>query len=199
MRKLFLFFSLMMSLYLSAEAKENNMKNEVATLGGGCFWCLEAVFEETRGVLEVVSGYAGGDIPNPSYEKVSMGKTNHAEVVQISFDSSVISYEEILKIFWLIHDPTTLNRQGNDVGTQYRSVIFYHNEHQKELAESSIKLFSTKFTNPIVTQLLPLPIFYTAEAYHQDYFKNNPTQGYCSFVVAPKVEKFKGTYTELVK
>lgn len=197
MRKLFLFFSLIMSLYLSA--KENNMKNEVATLGGGCFWCLEAVFEETRGVLEVISGYAGGDVVNPSYEKVSMGKTNHAEVVQISFDPSIISYEEILKIFWLIHDPTTLNRQGNDVGTQYRSVIFYHDEQQKKLAESSIKGLSSKFSQPIVTQLLPLPVFYKAEAYHQDYFKNNPTQGYCSFVVAPKVEKFKGTYKELVK
>jgi len=199
MKKLFLFFSLMMSLYLSVEAKENDMKYEVATLGGGCFWCLEAVFEETRGVLDVVSGYAGGDIPNPSYEKVSMGKTNHAEVVQISFDPRTISYEEILKIFWLIHDPTTPNRQGNDVGTQYRSVVFYHNEQQKELAEASIKLFSTKFLNPIVTQLLPIPTFYKAEAYHQDYFKNNPSQGYCSFVVAPKVEKFKGTYKELVK
>lgn len=197
MRKLFLFFSLMMSLYLSA--KENNMKNEIATLGGGCFWCLEAVFEETRGVVEVISGYAGGDVVTPSYEKVSMGKTNHAEVVQISFDPSIISYEKILKIFWLIHDPTTLNRQGNDVGTQYRSVIFYHDDKQKELAESSMKLFSTKFVNPMVTQLLPLPVFYKAEAYHQDYFKNNPTQGYCSFVVAPKVEKFKGTYKELVK
>lgn len=199
MRKLFLFLSLMMSLYLSVDAKENEMKNEIATLGGGCFWCLEAVFEETRGVVEVISGYAGGDVVNPSYEKVSMGKTNHAEVVQISFDPQIISYEEILKIFWLIHDPTTLNRQGNDVGTQYRSVIFYHDDKQKELAQTSIKLFSTKFAHPMVTQLLPLPVFYKAEAYHQDYFKNNPTQGYCSFVVAPKVEKFKGTYKELVK
>ena len=199
MRKLFLFFSLILSLYLSVEAKENDMKHEVATLGGGCFWCLEAVFEETRGVLDVISGYAGGDVANPSYEKVSMGGTNHAEVVQILFDPKIISYEEILKIFWLIHDPTTLNRQGNDVGTQYRSVIFYHDEQQKRLAEASIKLFSTKFANPIVTQLLPLPIFYKAEVYHQNYFKNNPAQGYCSFVVAPKVEKFKGTYKELVK
>ena len=199
MRKLFLCFALMMSLYLSVEAKENEMKHELATLGGGCFWCLEAVFEETRGVLDVINGYAGGDVANPSYEKVSMGKTNHVEVVQISFDPKIISYEEILKIFWLIHDPTTLNRQGNDVGTQYRSVIFYHDDRQKELAEDSMKLFSTKFLNPIVTQLLPIPTFYKAEAYHQDYFKNNPTQGYCSFEVAPKVEKFNGTYKELVK
>lgn len=199
MRKLFLFFSLMGSLYLSADAKENNMKNEIATLGGGCFWCLEAVFEETRGVLKVVNGYAGGDVVNPRYEQVSMGKTNHAEVVQVTFDANIISYEEILKIFWLIHDPTTLNRQGNDIGTQYRSVIFYHDDKQKEAAEASIKLFSTKFLNPIVTQLLPMPTFYKAEDYHQDYFKNNPTQGYCSFVVAPKVEKFKGVYKDLVK
>ena len=199
MRKLLLFFSLMGSLYLSADAKENNMKNEIATLGGGCFWCLEAVFEETRGVLEVVNGYAGGDVINPRYEQVSMGKTNHAEVVQVTFDANIISYEEILKIFWLIHDPTTLNRQGNDIGTQYRSVIFYHNIKQKEVAEASIKLFSTKFLNPIVTQLLPTPTFYQAEDYHQDYFKNNPNQGYCSFVVAPKVEKFKGVYKDLVK
>lgn len=199
MRKLFLFFSLMGSLYLSADAKGNNMKHEVATLGGGCFWCLEAVFEETRGVLEVVNGYAGGDVVNPRYEQVSMGKTNHAEVVQVTFDANIISYEEILKIFWLIHDPTTLNRQGNDIGTQYRSVIFYHNIKQKEVAEASIKLFSTKFLNPIVTQLLPMPTFYKAEDYHQDYFKNNPNQGYCSFVVAPKVEKFKGVYKDLVK
>ena len=199
MRKLFLFFSLMGSLYLSADAKGNNMKHEVATLGGGCFWCLEAVFEETRGVLEVVNGYAGGDVVNPRYEQVSMGKTNHAEVVQVTFDANIVSYEEILKIFWLIHDPTTLNRQGNDIGTQYRSVIFYHNIKQKEVAEASIKLFSTKFLNPIVTQLLPMPTFYKAEDYHQDYFKNNPNQGYCSFVVAPKVEKFKGVYKDLVK
>ena len=199
MRKLFLFFSLMGSLYLSADAKGNNMKHEVATLGGGCFWCLEAVFEETRGVLEVVNGYAGGDVVNPRYEQVSMGKTNHAEVVQVTFDANIVSYEEILKIFWLIHDPTTHNRQGKDIGTQYRSVIFYHNIKQKEVAEASIKLFSTKFLNPIVTQLLPMPTFYKAEDYHQDYFKNNPNQGYCSFVVAPKVEKFKGVYKDLVK
>ncbi len=199
MNKLFLFFSLIMSLYLNVDAKENKMKKEIATLGGGCFWCLEAVFEETRGVLEVVSGYAGGDVINPTYAQVSRGTTNHAEVVQITFDPDIISYEALLKIFWLIHDPTTLNRQGNDIGTQYRSVIFYHDAQQKEMAEASIKTFSTKFARPIVTQLLPLPTFYKAEDYHQDYFKNNPNQGYCSFVVAPKVEKFKGTYQDLVK
>ncbi|WP_263832499.1 peptide-methionine (S)-S-oxide reductase MsrA [Sulfurospirillum oryzae] len=175
------------------------MTKEVATLGGGCFWCLEAVFEETRGVLDAVSGYAGGASTNPTYEQVCSGTTGHAEVVQITFDPTIISYEALLKIFWLIHDPTTLNRQGNDVGTQYRSVIFYHNEAQKEKAETSIKEFSNKFTKPIVTEVKPLETFYKAEAYHQDYFKNNPSHGYCMFVVSPKVQHFKHEYQDLVK
>lgn len=194
-----LFLAFIVCFNLLAHAKEPVMKKEIATLGGGCFWCLEAVFEETRGVLDVRSGYAGGDVENPTYTQVTTGKTNHAEVVQIHFDANVISYEEILKIFWLIHDPTTLNRQGNDVGTQYRSVIFYHDETQKEKADTSIKTFSSKFMKPIVTQLLPLPHFYEAEAYHQNYFKSNPTQGYCVFVVSPKVEHFKHVYKEMVK
>jgi len=194
-----LFLALIVCFSLFAQAKEPLVKKEIATLGGGCFWCLEAVFEETRGVLDVRSGYAGGDVKNPTYTQVTSGKTNHAEVVQIHFDAEVISYEEILKIFWLIHDPTTLNRQGNDVGTQYRSVIFYHDEMQKEKADTSIKAFSSKFMKPIVTQLLPLPPFYEAEAYHQNYFKNNPNQGYCVFVVSPKVEHFKHVYKEMVK
>lgn len=180
-------------------AKENLMKTEVATLGGGCFWCLEAVFEETRGVVDVVNGYAGGDVNAPSYEQVSRGTTGHAEVVQITFDPAIISYEALLKIFWLIHDPTSLNRQGNDAGTQYRSVIFYHDANQKEKAEASIKEFSSKFTKPIVTEIKPLETFYKAEAYHQDYFKNNPNQGYCMFVVSPKVAHFKHEYQDLVK
>jgi len=180
-------------------AKENAMKTEVVTLGGGCFWCLEAVFEETRGVLEVVSGYAGGEVKNPTYEQVCSGTTGHAEVVQITFDADKISYEEILKVFWLIHDPTSLNRQGNDVGTQYRSVIFYQNEAQKMKAEASIKEFSTKFVKPIVTEVKPLERFYKAEAYHQGYFKNNPNQGYCTFVVSPKIQHFKHEYKDLVK
>lgn len=180
-------------------AKETSMKQEVATFGGGCFWCLEAVFEETRGVLDVVNGYAGGEVQNPTYEQVCSGTTGHAEVVQITFDPTVISYEALLKIFWLIHDPTTLNRQGNDVGTQYRSVIFYHDEQQKERAAASIKEFSSKFTKPIVTEMKPLEVFYKAEIYHQDYFKNNPNQGYCVFVVSPKVAHFKHEYKDLVK
>ncbi len=180
-------------------AKETSMKQEVATFGGGCFWCLEAVFEETRGVLDVVNGYAGGEVQNPTYEQVCSGTTGHAEVVQITFDPMVISYEALLKIFWLIHDPTTLNRQGNDVGTQYRSVIFYQDEQQKERAAASIKEFSNKFTKPIVTEMKPLEVFYKAEIYHQDYFKNNPNQGYCVFVVSPKVAHFKHEYKDLVK
>ena len=190
---------LSLSVITHVSAKEAEMKYEVATLGGGCFWCLEAVFEETRGVIDVVSGYTGGTLDNPSYEQVSNGATGHAEVVQVTFDPSIISYEALLKIFWLIHDPTTLNRQGNDVGTQYRSVIFYHDEKQKEQAEASLKVFSSKFTKPIVTEIKPLETFYKAEAYHQDYFKNNPAQGYCVFVVSPKVQHFKHEYKDLVK
>ncbi len=196
MKKILFLISLLSALLMG---KESQMKQEVATLGGGCFWCLEAVFEETRGVLDVISGYAGGDIKQPTYEQVSKGNTHHAEVVQITFDPSVISYEEILKIFWLIHDPTSLNRQGNDVGTQYRSVIFYHDALQKEKAQKSIEEYGQKFVKPIVTELKPLPTFYKAEAYHQDYFKNNPDQGYCTFVVSPKVKHFKETYKTLVK
>lgn len=180
-------------------AKDVVMNREVATFGGGCFWCLEAVFEETKGVIEVISGYSGGTVDNPTYKQVTTGKTNHAEVVQIYFDSSVVSYDELLKIFWLIHDPTSLNRQGADVGTQYRSVIYYHDEAQKTKAEASIKTFQAKFSKPIVTELKPLGKFYEAEEYHQNYFKNNPNQSYCSFVVAPKVGHFKETYKEMVK
>jgi len=194
-----LFLSFLLGWITLLGAKENIMKQEIATLGGGCFWCLEAVFEETRGVIDVISGYAGGTTPNPTYEQVSKGVTHHAEVVQITFDTDVISFDAILKIFWLIHDPTTLNAQGNDVGTQYRSVIFYHDAVQQSKAEASIKAFSTKFHQPIVTQLLPLPTFYHAEGYHRNYFKNNPNQGYCSFVVAPKVAKFKQVYQEMAK
>jgi len=197
--KKILFWFFILGWISSVNAKENTMKYEIATLGGGCFWCLEAVFEETKGVVDVVSGYAGGTTLHPTYEQVSKGTSNHAEVVQITFDASIISYEEILKIFWLIHDPTTLNRQGNDVGTQYRSVIFYHDEVQKRTAEASLNAFGAKFMKPIVTQLLALPTFYEAEAYHQNYFKNNPNQGYCAFVISPKVQHFKQVYKEMVR
>ena len=178
--------------------KEKRMKHESITLGGGCFWCLEAIFSQIQGVMEVVSGYAGGNVENPSYEQVCRGTTHHAEVVQITFDTTVISFEEILKIFWLIHDPTTLNAQGNDVGTQYRSVIFYHDEKQKQTAEVSMKIASQAFIKLIVTEVLPLPHFYEAEAYHQHYFQNNPHQGYCTFVIAPKLQHFKEVYEKRV-
>ncbi|WOE69130.1 peptide-methionine (S)-S-oxide reductase MsrA [Hydrogenimonas thermophila] len=172
---------------------------EKATLGGGCFWCLEAVFENVKGVEDVVSGYAGGHINNPTYEAVCSGTTGHAEVVQITYDPTIISFKDILEIFWKIHDPTTLNRQGADVGTQYRSVIFYHDEKQKEIAKESKAEAQKNFTSPIVTEISPLQTFWKAEDYHQDYFKNNPNQGYCQVVVAPKVEKFQKTFKELVK
>lgn len=175
------------------------MKYEVATLGGGCFWCLEAVFEEVKGVVTVVSGYAGGTLAHPSYEDVCSGLSAHAEVVQITFDASIIDYTELLEIFWLIHDPTTLNRQGNDEGSQYRSVIFYHDTLQKQKAEVSMQKVRKDYEKPIVTELAPLPIFYEAEAYHQHYFKNHPNQGYCAFIISPKVKYFKQVFQERVK
>jgi peptide-methionine (S)-S-oxide reductase len=167
----------------------NTNKTELATLGGGCFWCLEACFELLPGVKSVTSGYAGGTKENPTYKEVCSGDTGHAEVVQIEFDPSVTSYEKLLETFWQIHDPTTLNRQGHDVGTQYRSIILYHNDAQKAAAEKSMKEAQKELSRPIVTQIVPLKRFWPAEAYHQDYFRNNPDQGYCQMVVRPKVEK----------
>ena len=164
-----------------------------ATLGGGCFWCLEAVFELVRGVDKVVSGYAGGSVPKPSYEQVCTGATGHAEVVQIAFDPAQVSFRDLVDIFFTIHDPTTLNRQGADVGTQYRSAIFYHNAAQKEVAEEAIKDWAGRglWPDPIVTQVVPLQEFYAAEDYHQSYFRNHPNQGYCQAVINPKVAKFR--------
>ncbi len=172
---------------------------EQATLGGGCFWCLEAVYENVKGVDDVVSGYAGGKRERPTYEQVCSGGTGHAEVVQITFDPDIVSYEELLAIFWKIHDPTTLNRQGADVGTQYRSVIFYHDERQREIATKSRERAQEHFSAPIVTEISPLPRFWPAEEYHQDYFRRNPYQGYCRAVVSPKVEKFKKEFEGWVK
>jgi peptide-methionine (S)-S-oxide reductase len=174
-------------------------QKEVATLGGGCFWCLEAVYENVKGVKEVVSGYAGGHTENPDYRSVCSGATGHAEVVQITYDPSVVRFEDLLEIFWTIHDPTTLNRQGADVGTQYRSVIFYHDKEQKKIAEASRNEAQKRFRDPIVTEIAPLTKFWPAEAYHQDYFRKNPDQGYCRAVVAPKVEKFKHHHENWVK
>lgn len=172
-----------------------------ATLGAGCFWCVEAVFQELEGVQKVVSGYSGGHIVNPSYKDVCTGQTGHAEVCRVYYDSSVISFDEILEAFWSSHDPTTLNRQGNDEGTQYRSVIFYHNEKQKEIAEKyKAKLNSENtFGKAVVTEISKLSNFYIAEDYHQNYFKDNPNQAYCSFVISPKVEKFRKVFKHKLK
>ena len=177
-------------------------KNDnVATLAGGCFWCLEAVYDDLQGVQDVVSGYAGGQVPDPSYEEVCTGTTGHAEVVQITFDPSQVSYRELLEVFFTIHDPTTLNRQGADVGTQYRSAIFYHTPEQKAAAEQVIAELTAAglWDQPVVTQVLPLDAFYPAEDYHQEYFRRNPYQGYCRAVVAPKVAKFRQKYLARLK
>jgi len=170
----------------------------VATFAGGCFWCIEAAFKSLRGVSAAASGFMGGAVPNPTYKDVCTGTTNHAEVVQVSFDESVIKYPELLQLFWRMHDPTTLNRQGNDVGTQYRSAIFYHTEEQHKLAELSKQAAAEAklFDSPIVTQIVPATTFYPAEDYHQDYYKNNPDQGYCRAVVGPKLKKFKELFKD---
>ena len=173
-------------------------EKELATLGGGCFWCLEAVYLEMKGIEKVVSGYCGGTVPNPTYYQVCEGDTGHAEVVQLTFDPREVSYKDILKVFFTIHDPTTLNRQGADVGTQYRSAIFYHSQEQKVIAEETIKELTAEkiWDNPIVTQVAPLDVFYAAEDYHQEYFAQNPYQPYCQYVVAPKVAKFRKYFVE---
>ena len=170
-----------------------NQRKEIATLGGGCFWCLEAIFTELRGVEKVESGYSGGSVPNPSYEQVCTGKTGHAEVIQITFDPEIISLRELLEVFFTIHDPTTLNRQGSDVGTQYRSAIFYHAPEQEKIAREVIaELEKAKVWDaPIVTEITPFEAFYPAEEYHREYFERNPEQPYCRIVIAPKVAKFR--------
>ena len=177
------------------------MSQELATLAGGCFWCLEAVYLDLRGVEKVVSGYAGGHVPNPTYREVCSGMTGHAEVVQVAFDPTVVSFREILQVFFTIHDPTTLNRQGADVGTQYRSAIFYHDDVQKSTAEAVMAEVASEkiWPNPLVTQLEPLTKFYAAEEYHQDYFARNPSQPYCQVVVAPKVSKFRKQFIGQLK
>jgi peptide-methionine (S)-S-oxide reductase len=180
---------------------ETNQQQEVATLAGGCFWCLEAVFDDLRGVLAVESGYSGGKTPNPTYKQVCAGTTGHAEVVQITFDPQVVSFRELLEVFFTIHDPTTLNRQGADVGTQYRSAIFYHSPEQKEVAQQVIDELNEQqiWDAPIVTELAPLEAYYKAEDYHQEYFANNASQPYCRAVVAPKVSKFRQKFLSKLK
>jgi peptide-methionine (S)-S-oxide reductase len=176
-------------------------KLEVATLGAGCFWCTEAVFLEVKGVTKVESGYSGGKVKNPTYREICSGLTGHAEVAQVTFDPAVVSFEEILEIFWNTHDPTTLNRQGADEGTQYRSVIFYHNETQRQIAEAYKKQLSEAkiFKNPIVTEISPLINYYPAEDYHQNYYALNSSQGYCQYVIRPKVEKFRKQFSSKLK
>lgn len=174
---------------------------ELATLGGGCFWCLEAVFLDLKGVRRVVSGYAGGSVPDPSYEDVCTGRTGHAEVVQVEFDPALVSYRDLLEVFFSIHDPTTLNRQGADLGTQYRSVIFHHSPEQERTAREVIAELERNrlWDQPIVTEVKPAPAFYPAEAYHQDYFRRNPGQAYCRVVIAPKVARFRTQHLARLK
>jgi len=176
-------------------------KLEIVTFGSGCFWCTEAVFQNLRGVKSAVSGYSGGKVVNPTYEQVCSGNTGHAEVIQVTYDPAVIPFEDLLRVFWRTHDPTTLNRQGHDVGTQYRSAIFYHNDEQRKIAEQYKKQLdeSKTFSAPIVTEITPFEKFYSAENYHQKYYDLNPNQGYCQAVIRPKVEKFKKEFGELLE
>ena len=177
------------------------MAKEVTTLGGGCFWCLEAVYDQLKGVSDVVSGYMGGHVDNPSYRAVCDGTTGHAEVIQVEFNPDMVSFSDILDVFFTIHDPTTLNRQGADVGTQYRSAIFYHNDEQKRIAEQKLAEYDNSgiWDNPIVTEITKASQFYAAEDYHQEYFENNPNAGYCRVVIAPKVAKFRQKFMQQLK
>lgn len=179
---------------------DNNMNNnfEYATLGGGCFWCIEAVFSEVRGINTAISGYSGGTVKNPTYREVTSGRTGHAEVIQLQFDPEVITYRDILTIFFHLHDPTTLNRQGADVGTQYRSVIFYHNDEQEKVAREVFEEIdrSDLWDNHLITEISPLDEFYKAEDYHQDYYANNPNQPYCTFVISPKMSKLRKLFKD---
>jgi peptide-methionine (S)-S-oxide reductase len=191
-------------IQINAQIMDINKKNnrtEIATFGAGCFWCVEAIYSRLEGVIDVQSGYSGGSVKNPTYKEVCTGKTGHAEVCQIIFNPDVISYEQLLKVFWSVHDPTTPNRQGNDVGTQYRSVIFYHSEEQKKLAEEIREKLDREgiWKKPIVTTVDPFVAFYPAEDYHDDYFEKNPNQPYCSLVIAPKVEKFEKVFKDILK
>lgn len=176
-------------------------KIDTATVGGGCFWCTEAQMQQLKGVVKVVSGYAGGQTKNPTYKEICTGLTGHAEVIQITFDASIISYDELLAAFWQAHDPTQLNKQGNDVGTQYRSIILFHNEEQKRIAETYKKKLNDEkvYDREVVTEIVPLKEFYTGEAYHQNYYNQNTDQGYCMFVIQPKLEKFKKVFKDKLK
>ncbi len=200
--KRFIILCLMTTLGLFAQNKNTKQTNlETITLGGGCYWCVEAVYENLNGVKSVVSGFSGGKTTNPSYTEVCSGKTGHAEVVQITYDKTITNLDEILKVFFTVHDPTTLNRQGADMGTQYRSVIFYHNEGQKQLAQKIIAALNKAkvYDNPIVTAVEPFTKFYKAEAYHQNYYENNMDQPYCRMVIQPKIDKFEKVFKDKLK
>ncbi|MCD4834901.1 MAG: peptide-methionine (S)-S-oxide reductase MsrA [Bacteroidales bacterium] len=202
MRLINLTLSFFVLILLSHELSAQNNKNmELATFGTGCFWCTETIFEQLKGVESAISGYSGGTVKNPTYKEICTGETGHAEVIQITFAPEIITYKELLEVFWQTHDPTILNRQGADVGTQYRSVIFYHNNEQKELAENyKKKLDEAKvYNNPIVTEISNYSTFYKAEDYHQDYYNNNKSQSYCSFVITPKIEKFRKVFKDKLK
>ena len=210
MSRIFLFILILSSSLFScsqeseavSQPEENKLiANDTIVLGGGCYWCVEAVYERLDGVAEVISGYSGGQVANPSYEQVCTGKTGHAEVIRIAFDSTKTSLTEIFKVFFTVHDPTTLNRQGADVGTQYRSVIFYRDQKQKTLAEELIAELNAQkvYKSKIVTEISPLGVFYIAEDYHQDYYERNGEQGYCRMVIQPKVEKFEKVFSDRIK
>ncbi len=187
------------SVQTNVPATPPSNTTEIATLGAGCFWCIEPIFQDLNGVSKVESGYSGGRSQNPTYKEVCSGMSGHAEVIQVAFDPAIISFREILEVFFTVHDPTTLNRQGNDVGTQYRSVIYYHSEQQKNIAEE-VKLASKEiWDDPIVTEISAMDQFYVAEAYHQNYYKTNPNQGYCSIIIAPKVKKFRQKWAAKLK
>ena len=195
------FTIIILMLMATIDGSAQSGKDEVAVLGAGCFWCIEAVFEELRGVNRVESGYMGGTVPNPTYREISTGTTGHAEVAKIFFNPSIISYKEVLEVFWKTHDPTTLNRQGADVGTQYRSAVFYLSDEQKKTAEFYKKKLneSGAFSGPIVTEIVAASTYYPAEDYHQNYYALNPNQGYCQFVIQPKLEKFRKAFAEKLK
>lgn len=201
MKLIFAIFLMINFSFIGMTQNTNKSDYEIATFGGGCFWCMEAIFDGVRGVEKVESGYSGGKVPNPTYKEVCSGLTGHAEVVRIYFNPNTVSYEELLTIFFSVHDPTTLNRQGGDVGEQYRSVIFYHDEQQKKSAEKMIKELTERkiFSDPIVTQVVPEASFYIAEDYHQNYYENNPSQSYCQLVINPKMKKFREQFKEKLK
>jgi peptide-methionine (S)-S-oxide reductase len=214
MKPIFITLTILMGLFITTQKSysnkitlmnenlnDNNLKTDTATFGTGCFWCTEAIFQQLEGVIKVTSGYSGGKVDNPTYKQVCSGTTGHAECLNIIYDPSKISFDDLLEVFWQTHDPTTLNRQGNDIGTQYRSVIFYHNQEQKDKAEKYKAELdkSGAWDNPIVTSLEPMSKFYPAEDYHQNYYNDNTGQGYCQFVIRPKLEKFQKVFKSKLK